>query len=121
MVYSQRRFVAVISAIVLILFAFSWLIRNHLETVSERNWIAPLALVMLLLSTVITYFRSRTVTLMRPWLVRHVIGNFILAIGVVLVWTFDLALFYYLAIALGVFVMWMWATRKLRDAVQRGE
>jgi hypothetical protein len=119
MTYSQRRFGAVISAMALILFGVVWLVRGQLEVVSEQNWFAPLALVTLVVSSVLTYLRSRTVSLMRPWLVRHLIGNLILAIGVVLVWRFDLAPLYYLAIGLCILFMWWWATRKLREAIQK--
>jgi len=56
---------------------------------------------------------------MRPWLVRHVTGNFVLAIGLVAAWSLELAVFYYFAIIVGVFVMWMWGNRKLREVVQK--
>lgn len=58
---------------------------------------------------------------MRPWLLRHVIGNFVLAVGLLAAWHFDLALFYYAAIVAGVFAMWIWGTWKLRDAVQKNK
>jgi hypothetical protein len=90
-----------------------------MENVNDRSWIALLSLVMLLVAMATTWFRLRHLPSMRPWLVRHVIGNFVLAIGLIVAWSYDLALFYYVAIVVGVFVMWMWGTWKLRDAVQK--
>jgi hypothetical protein len=116
---SQRRFVAVISAIALALFTVVWLVRSQVEVLSEQKWLAPLALVLLFFSSVILYLRSRTLSLMRPWLVRHLVGNLILAIGVVLVWSFDFPPFYYLVLGSCIFFMWIWATRKLREAIQK--
>lgn len=121
MAYSQRRLLGIISACVILLFAFSWFVRHHMETVSDRNWIAQLVLVMLVVSTATTWFRWRHLPSMRPWLVRHVVGNLVLAIGLIAAWSYDLPLFYYGAIVVGVFVMWMWGTRTLRDAVQKNK
>ena len=88
---------------------------------NDRSWIALLALVGLLVGTATLWFRLRHLPTMRPWLVRHVIGNLVLAIGFFVAWHFELALFYYAAIAVGVFVMWIWGNRKLRDAVQKNK
>jgi hypothetical protein len=120
MAYSQRRLNVAISACVLPLFAFSWFLRVYLENVNDRSWIALLTLVVLLVTTMTTWFRLRHLPSIRPWLVRHVIGNVVLAVGLIAAWSFDLALFYYVAIVVGVFVMWMWGTWKLRDAVKAG-
>jgi hypothetical protein len=35
--------------------------------------------------------------------------------------TFDLPLFFYAAIVVGVIAMWIWGNRKLRDAVQKNK
>jgi hypothetical protein len=118
--YSQRRLVVAISACVLPLFAFSWFLRVYLENVNDRSWIALLTLVVLLVTTATTWFRLGHLPSIRPWLVRHVIGNVVLAVGLIAAWSFDLALFYYVAIVVGVFVMWMWGTWKLCDAVKAG-
>ena len=120
MIHPQRRPVVIITAVVLAVFAAVWLVGSRAEVVSEQNWFAPLALILLFLSSLITYIRSRTVSLMRPWLVRHLIGNLVLAIGVLLVWRFDLAPLYYLALGICIFLMWTWATRKLREAIHKG-
>jgi hypothetical protein len=121
MAYSQRRLVVAISAGVLLLFAFSWFVRNHSENLIHRNWFVQLALVLLLVSTASNWFRLRHLPLMRPWLVRHLIGNLVLAIGLIAAWGFDLAPVYYVAITVAVFVMWMWGTWKLRDVVQKNK
>jgi hypothetical protein len=84
---------------------------------ADRGWIV--LLVLLLVSTATVWFRARHFPSMRPWLVRHLVGNFVLVIGLVAAWRYDLALSYYVAIMVGVFVMWMWGTRKLRDSVQK--
>jgi hydrogenase/urease accessory protein HupE len=88
---------------------------------NDRSWIALLALVVLLAVTATLWVRFRRLPSMRPWLVRHVIGNFVLAIGLFVAWRYDLALFYYAAIAVSVFVMWIWGNRKLRVAVQKNK
>ena len=118
MAYPQRRLVVAVSACVFLLFAFSWFLRVHMESVNDRSWIALLTLVVLLVTSATTWFRLRHLPSIRPWLVRHVIGNLVLAVGLIAAWSFDLALFYYGAIVVGVFVMWMWGTWKLRDAVK---
>lgn len=119
MAYSKRWLVGAISTIVLSLFVLSWFLRRHMENVGGRSWIAIAVLVLQLASTATTWFRFRHLPLMRPWLVRHVTGNFVLAIGLIAAWSFDLGLAYYGAIVVGVFVMWTLGTWKLRDAVQK--
>ena len=84
---------------------------------SNQGWIVQL--VLLLVGTATVWFRARHIPSTRPWLVRHLVGNFILVIGLVAAWRFDLAPTYYVAIVVGVFVMWMWGTRKLRHSVQK--
>jgi hypothetical protein len=88
---------------------------------NDGSWIALLSLVVLLVVTATFWFRLRHLPAMRPWLVRHLIGNFVLAIGLFIAWRHDLALFYYAAIAVSVFVMWIWGNRKLPDAVQKNK
>jgi ABC-type Mn2+/Zn2+ transport system permease subunit len=84
---------------------------------NDGGWIV--LLVLLLVSTATIRFRARHFPSMRPWLVRHLIGNVVLFIGLVAAWRYDLALSYYVAIIVGVFVMWMWGTQKLRGSVQK--
>jgi hypothetical protein len=119
MAYSQRRLVGAIIACVFLLSAFTWFLRDHMGNVSDRSWIALLTMVMLLVATATSWFRLRRLPSIRPWLIRHVIGNFVLTIGLFAAWLYDLALFYYVLIVLGVFAMWMWGSRKLRQAVQK--
>jgi hypothetical protein len=88
-----------------------------LTEMNDQGWIVlP---VLLLVGTATVWFRARRVPSMRPWLVRHLVGNFVLVIGLVTAWRYDLAPSYYVAIMVGVFVMWMWGTRKLRDSVRK--
>jgi hypothetical protein len=82
---------------------------------NDHSWIALFVVAVQLVGAAALWFRVRHLPLMRPWLVRHVIGNFVLAIGLIAAWSFDLALFYYVLIAVGVYAMWMWGTWKLRD------
>jgi hypothetical protein len=119
MAYSKRWSVGTICAVVLFLFAFSWFVRHRMENVDDRSWIAVLGLVLLLATTAATWFRLGHLPSMRPWLVRHVTGNFVLAIGLIAAWSFDLGLAYYVVIIAGVFVTWIWGTWKLRTAVQK--
>lgn len=119
MAYSKRWLVGAISTIVLSLFVFSWFLRRHMENVGGRSCLAIGALVLLSAITVTIWLRFRRLPLMRPWLVRHVAGNFVLAIGLIAAWSFDLGLAYYAAIVVGVFVMWTLGTWKLRDTVQK--
>ena len=86
---------------------------------SDGIWIA--LLILLLASTTTVWLRLRHFPSMRPWLVRHSIGNFVLAIGLVAAWRYDLSPFYYVTIMAGVFVMWIWGTRKLRSSAQKNE
>jgi len=88
---------------------------------NDHSWIALSALVALLVGTATSWFRLRHLPEIRPWLLRHVIGNFVLAVGLFAAWHFDLALFYYAAIVAGVFAMWILGTRKLREAVQKNK
>jgi hypothetical protein len=83
---------------------------------NDRSWIV--LLVLQLVSTATVWFRLGNFPSMRPWLVRHLIGNFVLTIGLIVAWRYDVAPSYYVAIVVGVFVMWMWGTWKLRDSVQ---
>jgi hypothetical protein len=45
----------------------------------------------------------------------------LLAIGLFAAWRYDLALFYYAAIVVGIFVMRMWGNWKLRDAIEKNK
>ena len=90
-----------------------------MDNLSDRSWIALLTVAAFLVSTAALWFRFRLQTSMRPWLLRHLIGNFILAIGFFTAWFLDAPLFYYVLIVVCVFAMWIWGNRKLRDAVQR--
>jgi MFS superfamily sulfate permease-like transporter len=83
----------------------------------ERIWIV--LLILLLGSSATVWFRFRRFPSMRPWLVRHLIGNFVLVIGLLVAWRYDLAPSYYVAIMVGVFLMWVWGTRRLRESVQK--
>jgi hypothetical protein len=85
--------------------------------VNDRTWIALLAVFILLASTATSWFRFRSLNSMRPWLVRHVIGNFVLAVGLVAAWFFNVALFYYAFIVVAIFVMRMGGNSKLRGTV----
>ncbi len=77
--------------------------------------------ILLLISTAILWLRLRHFPSMRPWLVRHSIGNFVLAVGLVAAWRYDLSPFYYGTIILAVFVMWLWGTWKLRHSAQNNK
>jgi len=80
-----------------------------------------LALAMLSVSTGGLCLRLRHLPSMRPWLVRHVVGNFVLAIGLFATWFWGLALFFYVLIVAGVFGMWLWGIRELRRAVRENK
>jgi RsiW-degrading membrane proteinase PrsW (M82 family) len=90
-----------------------------MDNLTDRNWVALLILGVFLVSTATLWFRFRLQTSMRPWLLRHLIGNFILAIGLFTAWFLDAPFFYYLLVVMGVFAMWMWGNRKLREAVPK--
>lgn len=89
-----------------------------MANLEDTTWIAIVSLIVLLVTTASIWFRLRGAPSMRPWLVRHLIGNLILAIGLIAAWAYDLASFYYIAIATAVFAMWIWGTWKLRESVQ---
>jgi hypothetical protein len=64
------------------------------ENVNGRNWIAVLSLIVF-----VGHYNNYLVPIapppsLRPWLVRHVIGNFVLAVGLVAAWRYDVAVFY---------------------------
>ncbi|MGB6667657.1 MAG: hypothetical protein WBE73_04885 [Candidatus Acidiferrum sp.] len=82
---------------------------------------ALLILVVLLVATSASLLRLRGLPSMRPWLVRHLMGNSLLAIGLIAAWYYDLAIVAYVAIAAGVFALWMWGTWKLREAIQKNK
>lgn len=71
-----------------------------------------------LVSTIAIWFRFRGLALLRPWLVRHVIGNVVLALGLLLACFLNLTFFYYVPIIACIFAMWVWGTWKLRAAMQ---
>ncbi len=79
---------------------------------NDRSWIV--LMILLLASTATVWFRLRHFPSMRPWLARHLIGNFVLVVGLVAAWRYDLSPSYYVAIMVDVFLMWMWGTWKLR-------
>lgn len=92
-----------------------------MANMEDRTWIAALSLAVLLLTTSSIWFRLRRMPSMRPWLLRHMIGNLVLAIGLITAWACDLAPFYYIAIAIGVFAMWVWGTWRLRESIQKAK
>ena len=121
MAYLHRQLAVAAIACVLLLFTFSWFLAGHMEYVSGHSWIALLTLVMLLVVTATTCFRFRHQPSMRTWLVPHVFGNCLLAIGLFAVWHYDRAIFYYVAIFAGAFLMRTWGTWKLRGAVLKNK
>ena len=93
MTNSQRWLVGILTGCVLLLIAFSWFLRDHIEKVNDRSWIALLTLSILLVSTATLWFRFRHLPSTHSWLVRHVLGNCILGIGLFSAWFFDLLFF----------------------------
>jgi len=86
---------------------------------NDRNLIALLVLLIVVTATV--WFRYRHLPWARSWLIRHLIGNFVLIVGLFAAWRYDLPLSYYLPIMVGAFAMWTWGTWKLRHAVRKNE
>jgi hypothetical protein len=115
---ARPRYQLTLVGLVLALFAFAWLIRNHLGELSDRSWAAAAMLGILVVSAINYWLRLRRFAPLRPWILRHLIGNLILAIGVCAAWFFDLAIYYYILIAAGIFGMWIWGNRKLREVGQ---
>ncbi len=115
------RFLGVITACVLLLLAFTWLVRHETEKASDQSWLALLALAMLSAATMTSWFRMRHLASMRPWLLRHMVGNLVLAIGLIAAWLYDAAPLYFILIGLGVFAMWEWGNRKLREVILNKE
>jgi len=90
-----------------------------MDNLTDRSWLALLILGVFLVSTVRLWFRFRLQASLRPWLLRHLIGNFILAIGLFTAWFLDAPFFYYLLVVVGVFAMWMWGNWKLGKAAPK--
>jgi hypothetical protein len=88
------------------------------ENVSDWRLIGLLVAAASLVSTAAIWLRFRREARLRPWMIRHVIGNILLTLGLLSVWFLDLAFFYYVPIVICIFVMWVWGTWKLRDAIQ---
>ena len=86
---------------------------------TDQSWVPLVLVAMLLGSTSMLWLRLSKASSLRPWLVRHTVGNGILAIGVSAAWFFNLASSYYLLIACGVIFMWIWGNRKLRSAMKQ--
>jgi hypothetical protein len=88
---------------------------------SDQSWVAIVIIAALLISTAGIWLRFRSASRMRPWLIRHVVGNSILAVGLFLIWVFNLGFFYYALVAAGVLGMWIWGNSKLRAAAQNNK
>lgn len=121
MASSHRRLGVLISSCLLVSFAVLWLVRGHTEYLSEHSWIVLLALAIFSVSTTNLWLRLRHRPSLRPWLIRHLIGNCVLAICFVGAWFTDLDFIYYVPIVAGGFVMWIWGSRKLRQAAQENK
>jgi hypothetical protein len=117
----RLRFFGVITACVLPLVAFTWFFRHKIEEASDRSWLIWLALAMLTTATLTAWFRMRHLPSMRPWLLRHMIGNIMLAIALIAAWFYNAPASYFVLIVLGVFAMWIWGNRKLREGVLNRE
>ena len=85
------------------------------------NWILLLLVGVSLASTAATWFRFRRVAKLRPWLLRHVVGNLLLALGLGAAVFFEVRFFYDVAIVAAIFAMWLWGNRKLREAIRNNQ
>ena len=82
------------------------------------NWILLLLVALSLVTTAAIWFRFRRLPELRPWLVRHVIGNVVLAIGLAAAVFFEVGFICDVAIIVAILGMWVSDNRKLRAAIR---
>jgi hypothetical protein len=86
--------------------------------VTRRPWMPWLLLALFSAATLFLWFRLRHSAELRPWLARKLLGNAVLAAGVLTMQILDLPFEFYLLVLALAFSFWISAYRKLRLAAE---